>query len=476
MKFSLSNPEFGFFMNEKMYVILHHIYSNFKRLILQPNYIKQVFYFCLFIVAILLIFSNLNNNFWENWQLKKIDILADIRKDSTLPKAVKTSSKAQKNKAIEPIWVGFEDFTENKNGLKLFANALANIKLKKQKVRIGFFGDSFIEGDMLTADIRDSLQYKYGGKGVGFVPITSSVAGFRGTVLHEFENFESYSAVGKRVPNVLLGIAGTCDIPLENNKLHYTLPYRNKAYDYFSKANLFYSNFSTDSIDFKYVLNDSEKKAYLTPGMVGSYQFESKYARNLSFEFSPNKNLNLYGVSFETNEGIYLDNFGMRGNSGVGLGYVNAKIYKAFDAKLHYNLIVLQYGLNALSEKDTNTSWYEKSMNITIKNIKQAFPNAAILLVSVSDRGTKINGKVVTVPNIFNFVNMQRKLAQQNKILFWNMFEAMGGEGTMAKWVNAKKPLANKDYTHLTFRGGKQLASLFCNALITEVNKYEKTK
>jgi hypothetical protein len=56
------------------------------------------------------------------------------------------------------------------------------------------------------------------------------------------------------------------------------------------------------------------------------------------------------------------------------------------------------------------------------------------------------------------------------------MYEAMGGEGTMVNWVKAKKPLANKDYTHLTFRGGKQLATLFCKALMSEVNKNDKKK
>ena len=108
--------------------------------------------------------------------------------------------------------------------------------------------------------------------------------------------------------------------------------------------------------------------------------------------------------------------------------------------------------------------------------MKKAFPNATILLVSVSDRSTKINGNFVTIPNLPNFVNMQRNLAIHNQIMFWNMYEAMGGEGTMVNWVKAKKPLANKDYTHLTFRGGKQLATLFCKALLKEVNKYEKKK
>lgn len=444
---------------------------------MQTNYIKNIFYLCLSLVFILLVISQLSFLNLEQFGLKKVDILADIRKDSTQKVSKKVKFKVKKDSIQGTSFVVFEDFSEKQDGIKNFANAIKKIKTDKEKVRIGFFGDSFIEGDMLTSDIRDSLQYKYGGSGVGFVPITSPVAGFRGTVLHEFENFENYSIVGKRSVNVNLGIAGTCDIPLADNSLNYTMPFRNKAYDHFTQANLFYANKLEDSLTFKYALNDSFVKCILPPSKsIRNFVIKSKYARTLKFTFEPNNKLQLYGVSFENNEGVYLDNFGMRGNSGVGLGYVNTSIYSSFNNIQDYKLIVLQYGLNALSEKDTNTSWYERSMNITIKNLKQAFPNATFLLVSVSDRSTKIDGKFVTIPNLPNFVNMQRNLAIQNKILFWNMYEAMGGEGTMVEWAQAKKPLANKDYTHLTFRGGKQLASLFCKALISEVNKNGKKK
>lgn len=444
---------------------------------MQTNYIKNIFYLCFSLVFILLVISQLSFLNLERFGLKKVDILADIRKDTIQKTSKKVKFKIKKDTIQGTSFVVFEDFSDKQDGIKNFADAIKKIKTDKEKVRIGFFGDSFIEGDMLTSEIRDSLQYKYGGSGVGFVPITSPVAGFRGTVLHEFENFESYSIVGKRSVNVNLGISGTCDVPLADNSLSYVLPFRNKAYDHFTQAKLFYSNKSDDSLTFKYALNDSFVKGVLLPSKsVNSFVVNSKYARTLKFEFEPNNKLQLFGVSFENKEGIYLDNYGLRGNSGVGLGYVNTSIYSAFNKIQDYRLIVLQYGLNALSEKDTNTSWYEHSMNITIKNLKQVFPNATILLVSVSDRSTKINGKFVTIPNLPNFVNMQRNLAIQNKILFWNMYEAMGGEGTMVEWAQTKKPLANKDYTHLTFRGGKQLASLFCKALISEVNKNGKNK
>lgn len=54
--------------------------------------------------------------------------------------------------------------------------------LAGEPVRIAFMGDSFVEGDILTADLRESLQDTFGGGGVGFVPAASPFTGFRQTV------------------------------------------------------------------------------------------------------------------------------------------------------------------------------------------------------------------------------------------------------------------------------------------------------
>jgi hypothetical protein len=44
----------------------------------------------------------------------------------------------------------------------------------------------------------------------------------------------------------------------------------------------------------------------------------------------------------------------------------------------------------------------------------------------------------------------------------------------MPDFVQAKPPLAAKDYTHLTYRGGKKLAQLMAHALLFEKERYEK--
>ena len=75
-----------------------------------------------------------------------------------------------------------EDFTSEHTGLRRFFAALNNINNLGRPVRIAFVGDSFIEGDILVADFRAKMQEYFGGKGIGFIPITSNVAQFRPTI------------------------------------------------------------------------------------------------------------------------------------------------------------------------------------------------------------------------------------------------------------------------------------------------------
>ena len=61
-------------------------------------------------------------------------------------------------------------------------------------VRIAFFGDSFIEGDILTSDLREMLQAQYGGKGVGWVDISCVSERFRLTAKTNCSGWESHHA------------------------------------------------------------------------------------------------------------------------------------------------------------------------------------------------------------------------------------------------------------------------------------------
>ena len=50
------------------------------------------------------------------------------------------------------------------------------------------------------------------------------------------------------------------------------------------------------------------------------------------------------------------------------------------------------------------------------------------------------------------------------------MYEAMGGEGSIVDMVNSKPSMANYDYTHINFRGGKHLAGILFETLMKKKN------
>ncbi|MDE7457422.1 MAG: hypothetical protein K2M77_01015, partial [Muribaculaceae bacterium] len=73
-----------------------------------------------------------------------------------------------------------EDYTPDGSGLKRFAEAI--IRRGDRRARIAVIGDSYIEGDIFTQDIRSLLQSEYGGNGVGYMSMHSDFPGFRRSV------------------------------------------------------------------------------------------------------------------------------------------------------------------------------------------------------------------------------------------------------------------------------------------------------
>lgn len=77
-------------------------------------------------------------------------------------------------------------------------------KGEEVKIRTGYFGDSMIEGDLLTQTLRDLLQKEYGGSGVGYLPIYSKVASFRQTASVESSNLNDHNFMEKGIQNPYL--------------------------------------------------------------------------------------------------------------------------------------------------------------------------------------------------------------------------------------------------------------------------------
>jgi lysophospholipase L1-like esterase len=204
---------------------------------------------------------------------------------------------------------------------------------------------------------------------------------------------------------------------------------------------------------------------------VTQYEAEGIFSDG-RFQFRRAGGLQALGVALEDNRGVVVDNFSLRGNSGVTLSRLDRASCLRLNEIRPYDLIVLQYGLNVAAENLHNYTWYREQMTEVILHVRQCFPTSDILLLGVSDRSHYRDGAFRTIPAVVSLQKAQRQAAEAAEVTFWSTFRAMGGENSMVRYV--KNRWASKDYTHLSFRGGRELAGALYEALMLEKEWYDK--
>ena len=367
-----------------------------------------------------------------------------------------------------------EDYSVGHVGLHRFFAALRDRADLGRPVRVAFLGDSFIEGDILVADFRSALQQRFGGRGVGFVPITSVAAQYRPTVKIASEGWKTWSMLTKpdSLPYTLSGMtfeaeAGETTVTLEAANRYPEL-------DSASCLKLIYErNVATRLCLTVNGRTDSLMTALPPTDSVRQYVYNGP-VHKAEMRFRNTEGFRALGVVMEDSVGVSVDNYSLRGNSGMLLEQLDSASCRALNRIHTYDLIVLQYGLNIANDSILQYGWYGRRMEKAIRQVRQCFPTADVLLMGVSDRSRMENGTFCTMPSVLALLHAQRQTAKRAGILFWNTFGAMGGNNSMVRYV--EKNWASKDYTHLGFGGGRELARVLVEAILAEMEFYEEAE
>lgn len=411
----------------------------------------------------------------ESSGLKPFSIADDILNDTSvalpgkkgIAKVVDTLKSQPRPYAPKGMQM-LEYFGENKNTLDPFFAKLQNSKTRR--VRIAFFGDSYVEADMILAQLRDTLQRVFGGRGVGYVPFTSMTASARPTVQHKFSGWNTTSLLDKHRSRLVhfSGFSFRADSGAyaEFSAPGYLSWPRLKAWN---RLRVYYH--STTSGNLLVSANGVAKEYPLPPApLAGVMNIDQP---NMSrVRLGGSSNVTFLGASLQDETGIYVDNFSLRGSGGTLFSAYETFMLQAYDSIESYDLIVLQFGLNVSAHNHTDPVWYEKDFDRSLARLRKAFPNKPILLMGIGDRSTREKGEYVTMGNIPLILALQKRAAAKHNLAFWNTFEAVGGEGAMPNWVS--KGWAAKDYTHLSFQGGGVLAGMIARSLLWEYDLYQK--
>ena len=419
------------------------------------------------------------------YKIKKLDMLQDVVPDAPAEQQPQSGVTAPSsnpfaaslfsvvNSALEaadksntpeaPAQGSVKQKIENPGSLKNFFAAVKTTGSKR--VRIAHYGDSAIEGDNISADLRQKLQTKYGGNGVGLIGVTPLDVQFRTTTNVKFSSdWKTSSALSANSEKLPLGINGYIYQAAANSWVRYEASGRYNSKN-FSAARIVYTSDKNFSV--KYSFDDKAESTVELKASKGPAEYvldaKGKVKSVKITVVNPSKTY-FYGVSLEEGNGLYLDNFALRGNSGVALREMDNNTLKNFGKMLNYRLIILNFGLNIAGADQKDYGWYESAMEKIVNQYKEAFPEASFLIVSVQDKSMKKGTQFVTEPGVPKLVEAQRKIAQKTGVAFFNLYEAMGGMNSMSDFVS--QGLAEKDYTHMKLTGAKKLADMITDALL----------
>jgi len=431
-------------------------------------------------LAILIGVGSLQSRFTEDISTRPVDLLSSLRTSASMVDSSKVIAALQDS--VETLARLDTAKAQQDRVQKLLQDSAGIVPIEDPKAlqkafeslrdgkgtRIAWFGDSFIEGDILVQDVREILQKVFGGKGVGFVPVTSVTAQFRQSVHHTYsDDWKEMSLLSKHLDQPL-GISGHIFFPVisqdssEVSWLDLQAASRSGSTS-FDRVKVLYTA-SKDS-NASVVCKGTRRALVRTPGLHLA-EFSMPGATRAHIDFRTSDSLVVHGVSLEGDTaGVLVDNFSFRGNSGMGLLRIPTGVLRQTDQQLGgYRLVVLEYGTNVTDASMAGFAWYGKKMIEVVSHLRQGFPDAAFLLIGVGDRGTRTAEGIVSNPAVAKILEAQRQAAKLSGCAFWDLREAMGGENSMGAWARAG--LASEDYTHISPGGGRRLGKAFAKAFL----------
>lgn len=421
------------------------------------------------------------------------DVIADV--DTTMieieeEEIIENDSIKEKRKNYhinESDLLSYDD--SGKQNLIAFFKKLKNIS--DGKMRILHYGDSQIEGDRMTAFIRQRLQSQFGGSGPGFIPAINVYNTI--TFVQEYSpNFQRFTNFGGKSLNTnrygILNSVGrfTAEIPdsisrdsLEMQTGWISIEPGRMAYSrakYYNSIDLHYAD-AKDKCILRIYKNEELVKtdSLKNDGKYHVYSYNTANdPQNIRFEFESKVSPNILGFSLDGTHGVQVDNIAMRGSSGTFFGKIDQNLAKRIYENQKVELFIMQFGGNSMPYvkdsigSDRAVSYFKGQLQ-TIKRLK---PDAAIIVIGPSDMSTLIEGEYMTYPMLPYYVESMKKATKEIGGAYFDTYAAMGGEDSMVAWVESG--LAGTDYIHFTNKGSSIAAQKFYDALMTVYNRLMK--
>lgn len=179
----------------------------------------------------------------------------------------------------------------------------------------------------------------------------------------------------------------------------------------------------------------------------------------------------LYGAAIAREKpGVVWDTIGVPASDSAMYVATDEGIFGRQLAAREPSLVVVMVGGNEIRSLAYNWVTVDdvrRDYGALIDRVKKSVPDAACLAVAPIDaaRATAAGAELTTRREVIDVVNLEREIALEKGCAFFDLFGAMGGEGSLQRFH--RRGLVNDDLVHPKGAGGDVLGNLIADALLT---------
>jgi lysophospholipase L1-like esterase len=353
--------------------------------------------------------------------------------------------------------------------------------------RILHYGDSVIASDFISGTARRRMQEKFGDAGHGFILAAKAWDWYfhNDVAFHNDGDWKASKLAGPITDDGFYGLAGVSIQSYGGGVSHFGTMSKGDFGRKVSRFDIYYLEQPSGG-DLEIKIKNGGGHGPDAFG-AGTQKLSTRGDAKLSKVFSVRvpdgeatmsiralSNVRLFGVALERDvPGVVYDALGAHAAMAVYWKRQDAQHWRDQMALRKPALVVVQYGTNESDLWKIDWDEYEKNLGDVLDMIKNAAGGASVLVMAPMDRAERgAGGALVTKPVVLRLREVQHRVAIAKGLAFWDTFTAMGGEGSMAKWVKAEPQLGGGDLTHPTPAGAEVLGNLFAKALITGYDAY----
>ena len=343
-------------------------------------------------------------------------------------------------------------------------------------------GDSHIQGDYFTGEIRIQLQSRFGnaGRGILFPYALAKSYGPKGVSVKPSPYWTGLKTMSGslRDPLGLTGYAAYSQTPYASFKLSLTEKFTednllgNFSLPEMQKIRIWHS---TGQFSFACKLNedfkliDSAKSVNDNSWGVSSFQSnvpQNEFTLKLSKTDSNQEHFGFYGFEIvpEKYRGIVYHHCGV---VGAQFPHLINKAQHTIEqiAYLKPDILVFSFGTNEAYNGKLDTLVYTPTIAKFLEDIHSVSPNTAIILTTPPD--TRSSTRIP--PHQKNVINQFYKIAKDKNLAVYDLNAAMGGWGSLHHWYNNKLTISDK--LHFNTAGYALQGQLFTLSLLEAYNR-----